>query len=237
MPNFSKNITIPIGSETMGAYLSRPSGRAIGSMLLIQEIFGVTPAMRAIADDFANAGQIVIVPDIYWRLDRDLDLGNGEDEAQRNLAVAFSNRYDETQGVQDLVAAVDYLAEYSQSSVRPSVLGFCLGGRLSVRVAAAAQLSSAVTMYGVGLDQCAKDIQRAGCPIQFHYGENDNHNPVQKIDAVRTIVAARGNAQDEFFTYPQAEHAFYNRHRFDRFDEQAHELARSRVLSFIERQG
>lgn len=237
MRGSGENISIPIGHETMGAYLARPSGTVTGSMLLIQEIFGVTPAMRAIADDFANAGQLVIVPDIYWRLERDLDLGNGEVEAQRNLAVAFSNRYDEPQGVQDLVAAVHYLTRYSQSSALPSVLGFCLGGRLSVRVAAATPLSCAVSMYGVGLDQCERDIQHAACPIQFHYGENDNHNPLGKIEAVRAIVAARGNALDEFFTYPEAEHAFYNRHRLDRFDEQAHQIARSRVLAFLDASG
>ena len=229
-----ENVAISIGSDAMGAYVARPSGPAKGSMLLIQEIFGVTPAMRAIADDFARAGRIVIVPDIYWRLQPGLDLGNGEDEAQRNLAVEYSSRYDESTGVRDLVAAADYVHDLGGLSARPSVLGFCLGGRLSVRVAAQTSLSCAISMYGVGLDQCAEDIARASCPMQFHYGENDNHNPLPKIEAVRALVQARGNASDEFFTYPAAEHAFYNRYRLDRFDEQAHQLARSRVIHFLD---
>lgn len=237
MPASSENIVIPIGSDVMSAYLAVPPGPVKGAMVLIQEIFGVTPAMRAIADDFASAGHIVVVPDIYWRLQPGLDLGNGEDEAQRNLAVEYSSRYDERSGVQDLVAAVEYANDYGRLSTRPSVLGFCLGGRLSVRVAAQTHLSCAVSMYGVGLDQCADDISRASCPMQFHYGENDNHNPLPKIEAVQALVAARGNARDEFFTYPAAEHAFYNRHRLDRFDDHAHQLARSRILHFLDRQG
>lgn len=228
-----ENIVVPIGSDAMGAYLARPTRPVKGTMLLIQEIFGVTPAMQAIADDFASAGQIVIVPDIYWRLQPGLDLGNGEDEAQRNLAVEYSGRYDERAGVQDLIAAVEFVHDLGGLPARPSALGFCLGGRLSVRVAAQTDLSCAVSMYGVGLDQCEDDIARAPCPMQFHYGENDNHNPLTKIEAVRALVKSRGNARDEFFTYPAAEHAFYNRYRLDRFDEQAHQLARARVLGFL----
>ena len=60
---------------------------------MIQEIFGVTPAMRAIADDYACEGYAVFVPDIYWRLQRELDLGNGEDPQQRQIAVDYAARF------------------------------------------------------------------------------------------------------------------------------------------------
>ncbi|MGO4612452.1 dienelactone hydrolase family protein, partial [Variovorax sp. 2RAF20] len=75
--------------------------QASGSIVLIQEIFGVTPAMRSIADDLAGEGYAVVVPDIYWRLARNLDLGNGEDANERQAAVDYSLRYDEVTGVLD----------------------------------------------------------------------------------------------------------------------------------------
>ena len=229
------NIKIPMGAQNLGAYLAQPDGSIRGTLLLIQEIFGVTPAMRAIADDFAAEGYLVLVPDIYWRLEPDLDLGNGEDAEQRQRAVDYSNRYDEALGTDDLVAAVEWLNQRSRLAQRPAAAGFCLGGRLAVRLAARTILSCAVSMYGVNLDRHGDEIRRAQCPMQFHFGENDNHNPLPKIEAVRAFVSARKNPTDEFFTYPQAQHAFYNRFRLDRFNLEAHDIAHARMLAFLAR--
>jgi len=220
---------------SMGGYLAVPTTPCRGTIVLIQEIFGVTPAMRAIADDYAKEGYLVLVPDIYWRIERNLNLGNGEDPAQRDAAVRYSTRYDEALGTDDLVAAVDWLHKKSGLSSRPAVMGFCLGGRMAVRVAAKANLSCMVSMYGVGLSKLPDEIRAIACASQFHFGDNDNHNPPAVIEEVRKIVSARNRSDDEFFVYPGAEHAFYNRFRLDRFNPQAHRLATDRVLSFLER--
>jgi carboxymethylenebutenolidase len=218
----------------MGAYLAVPDKACRGSILLIQEIFGVTPAMRAIADDYAREGYTVLVPDIYWRIERNLDLGNGEDPSQRDEAVRYSTRYNESLGTDDLVAAAEWLRTASGVSSKPALMGFCLGGRMAVRVAAKADFACMVSMYGVGLTKLAPEISATRCAMQFHYGDNDNHNSPAAIDEVRSIVASRQRRDDEFFVYTGAEHAFYNRFRLDRFNPDAHQLARQRVLTFFE---
>ncbi|WP_011296061.1 dienelactone hydrolase family protein [Cupriavidus necator] len=233
MQHSSIDVNIPIGDASMGGYLAVPATAPSGAIVVIQEIFGVTPAMRAIADDFASQGYIALVPDIYWRLQPNLDLGNGEDAEMRQLAVDYSIRYDEELGTQDLVAAADWLKSFLELTYQPAVLGFCLGGRMAVRVAAAARFSCMVSMYGVGLEKMGDLIHAASCPVQFHFGENDNHNPLTTIDAVRDATRTRGRTSDEFFTYPGAEHAFYNRFRLDRFNEAAHQLARERIARFL----
>jgi carboxymethylenebutenolidase len=231
MDILSTNVSIPVGSDLMDAYFARPA-KAIGSIVLIQEIFGVTPAMRAIADDLASAGYEVVVPDIYWRLARNLNLGNGEDANERQLAVDYSARYDEGTGVSDLAASAEWLQARLTTKGRPIVFGFCLGGRMAVRMAAATPLSGMISMYGVGLDKLGALIQRIDCPVQFHYGTNDNHNSTAAIQAVSKEVAARNSADDEFYTYEGAEHAFYNSFRLDRFNPAAQKLARDRALDF-----
>lgn len=228
------DVLIPIGEDQMGGYFSHPKGDPTGGIVLIQEIFGVTPAMRAIAEDLSGQGYAVLVPDIYWRLERNLDLGNGEDPVQRDLAVDFARRFDEQVGTSDIVCAVDWLDAELGLHIRPSVFGFCLGGRMAVRVAAATKLAGMVSMYGVGLDKLGRDIAEVQCPVQFHFGEDDNHNPMSTINRVAEAVADRKRTDDEFFTYPAAQHAFYNRFRTDRFDAQAHRLAKSRVLRFLD---
>jgi carboxymethylenebutenolidase len=219
----------------MGGYLAVPPGPLHGGVLVVQEIFGVTPAMRAIADDFAAEGYAVLVPDIYWRIEPGLSLGNGEDSEQRQIAVDYASRYDEALGTTDIVAAVEWLTGHLALPSRPAVLGLCLGGRMAVRVAAAANLPCMVSMYGVGLDKLDSEIRSITCPVQFHFGENDNHNPPAAIAAVRGSVSRRKRSEDEFFTYPGAEHAFYNRFRRDRFNQAAHDLARERIVAFLRR--
>ncbi|MDM0065242.1 dienelactone hydrolase family protein [Variovorax sp. J31P207] len=215
----------------MDAYYTRPA-RAHGTIVLIQEIFGVTPAMRSIADDLANSGYAVLVPDIYWRLARNLNLGNGEDDNERQQAVDYSLRYDEGTGALDLAACADWLQAEQTADQRPIVFGFCLGGRMAIRMAAATPLSGMISMYGVGLNKLGDLIQGIECPLQFHFGTNDNHNPVEVIEAVSDAVTRRGRDDDEFYTYEGAEHAFYNRFRADRFNPDAHELAKARALRF-----
>lgn len=231
MPLDYQNVFVPITHDLMGGYYVTPQERPRGAIVLIQEIFGVTPAMRSIADDYAEAGYAVLVPDIYWRLERDLSLGNGEDPVQRDAAVDYSQRYDEETGIGDLVAAAKWLE--NKLAITPAVLGFCLGGRMAVRLAAATQLSAMVSMYGVGLDKHRSEILDIACPVQLHFGDNDNHNPRDVIDSIENHVSDRGVADDEFFIYPGAEHAFYNRYRSDRFNDGAHRQARERVLQFL----
>ncbi|MGO4567086.1 dienelactone hydrolase family protein [Rhizobium sp. 2YAF20] len=233
MPIETTDVDIPIDGKTMGAYLARPTGTPKGSVVMIQEIFGVTSAMRAIADDFAASGFAILVPDIYWRLQPGLDLGNGEDPVQRDLAVDYSTRIDETRCALDLAASIEWLAKTVPTEKRPGVMGFCLGGRLAVRVGAASTPSCVISMYGVKVDLLEKEIKSSSCPLQFHYGDQDNHNPLEVIDTVHAWVNDRVRSDDEFYVYPGAEHAFFNRFRTDRFSPKAHELARERVLGFL----
>ncbi|MGE7471932.1 dienelactone hydrolase family protein [Bosea sp. NPDC003192] len=238
MPLLSTRVRIDLDDsyeDFMGGYLAVPEVETRGGLIVLQEIFGVTDAMRAIAIDFANQGYLTLVPDIFWRIERNLELGNGEDPVQRQRAVDVTARFDEALGTTDIARSMDWLVEWGGLRQRPAVLGFCLGGRLAVQVSAVAEPPCAVSMYGVKLNSLATEIGRTPCPLQFHFGENDNHNPMPTILEVKQLVEQRERSSDEFYTYPAAEHAFYNRFRTDRFDEASHQLARARVLEFLER--
>jgi carboxymethylenebutenolidase len=217
----------------MDAYSTGPAGRANGSVVIIQEIFGVNTAMREIADDFAAQGYACVVPDIFFRLERRVELGNGEDEPRRNRAIELMKRYDEVQGVQDLIAAARWMRANGPAGDAVCVLGFCLGGRLAALVAASGAVDCACSFYGVGLDQYLDRLAQISFPIQFHFGEADNQVPPATVDAVRGALARSSSKTWDVFTYPGAQHAFYNRHRTDRFDPSAYDLARSRVLDFL----
>jgi carboxymethylenebutenolidase len=228
-------VSVPRGADgEMGAYLSRPA-HPRAALVVIQEIFGVNAAMRAIADDFAAEGFAALVPDIFWRLERRVELGNGEDEPKRKIAIDLMNRFDVARGVSDLSAAADWLRAQNLGGGRVGVVGFCLGGRLAALVASRGRIDAAAAFYGVGLERNLDDVAAIAAPVQFHFGAEDNQIPPATIEKVRDALAGGRAPRREVFVYPGAQHAFYNSHRKDRFHPAARDLARERTLDHFRR--
>src|SRR3954454_16914888 len=51
----------------MDVFVWTPDVPPVGSVLVIQEIFGVGPYIAAVAERLAVAGYIVGAPDVFWR--------------------------------------------------------------------------------------------------------------------------------------------------------------------------
>jgi carboxymethylenebutenolidase len=65
----------------LSAYVARPSGEAIGALVLVQEIYGVNAHIRSVADGYAKDGFVVVVPAIFDRFERGLELKYQSDRA------------------------------------------------------------------------------------------------------------------------------------------------------------
>jgi carboxymethylenebutenolidase len=72
----SQWISIPngAGSQT-DAYLALPPGGTSPALLLFQEIFGVNRHIRSVADQYAQAGYVVLAPDMFWAQEKRVELG------------------------------------------------------------------------------------------------------------------------------------------------------------------
>ena len=68
------------------------------------------------------------------------------------------------------------------------------------------------------------------CPLQLHYGLQDQHIPRREIDTVTAGVRGRPNV--EVFLYPQAGHSFANPVR-PTYDAAAAELAAERIEAML----
>ena len=68
-------IDIKSPDGTYGAYLSLPpTGKGPG-IVLFEEIFGVNRHIRAVADQYALDGFVVLAPDVFWRAGARLEFG------------------------------------------------------------------------------------------------------------------------------------------------------------------
>ena len=57
------------------AYLALPPAGKGPGLVVGQEIFGVNNTMRRVADGYAEEGYVVLVPDLFWRIEPGIELG------------------------------------------------------------------------------------------------------------------------------------------------------------------
>jgi carboxymethylenebutenolidase len=207
------------------AYVARPEGKPLGALIVIQEIFGVNPSIRSVADAYAKQGFLAIAPALFDRFEKGLELGYTGDDMKKAFDL-YSKLNPDTQ-LLDVAAAYDRVKDTGNGT---GVIGFCYGGLLTWLSATRAKslnmkLKCAIGYYAGGIGKVA--AEQPTCPVQLHFGAADDHIGKDQIDAVRT---AHPNV--EIFLYEGAGHAFANAARAS-FVPQAAEQAADRSLAFL----
>ncbi|SDZ72389.1 Dienelactone hydrolase family protein, partial [Variovorax sp. YR266] len=75
------------GSGTFRGYLALPEAGTGPGLVIAQEIFGINHTMREVADYYAEEGYVVLVPDLFWRQEPNVELGYCEADWQRAFAL------------------------------------------------------------------------------------------------------------------------------------------------------
>jgi carboxymethylenebutenolidase len=73
---------------TLGGYRALPANKPKGGLVVIQEIFGVNAHIRAVTDGYAKAGYAAIAPQIFDRVERDIELGYEQNDMVRGIGIA-----------------------------------------------------------------------------------------------------------------------------------------------------
>jgi carboxymethylenebutenolidase len=87
----TENVKVKLRDGEMGAYIAYPEGKPAGAVIAIMEIWGVNDTMRHHAHEFAEAGFICLVPDLFWRQEPGVELSDGNPE---DVKKAFDFYYD-----------------------------------------------------------------------------------------------------------------------------------------------
>ena len=74
------------------AYHAQPKDARRGGLVLIQEIFGVTPGIQRLADGFAEAGYEVLAPQMFDRCERDFDVERRPADRRQGLRLCGRGR-------------------------------------------------------------------------------------------------------------------------------------------------
>jgi carboxymethylenebutenolidase len=228
----SQSVTVPTDAGEMPAHLWLPPSGSGPGLLLLQEIFGVSRYIRSRGADLAEAGYVVVAPELYWRLDAaPIDEG-GEDAVQE--AMGRAQQLDWPTTVQDAVSALTALRGRPELRGGTGVLGFCLGGGLAFNVAAVDDPDVLVSYYGSSLPELLDLAPEVTAPSLHHFGESDSYIDGDSVERVRAAVTS-GRPAVEFETYPGADHAFDNPD-FMYHHPEASALAWDRTLAFLHRE-
>jgi len=208
--------------HSFAAYIAQPEGRPKGGLVVIQEIFGVNPHIRAVADDYAAQGYLAIAPALFDRVRPGIELGYGEADIAEGRAIRGQVRNEDA--LLDVAAAADAV----KSAGRIAAVGYCWGGTLAWLAATRLDGFSAVaSYYGGGIGGFAEE--RPHCPVILHFGELDHAIPLAEVDAIR-----KAHPELPVHVYP-AGHGFNCDHRGS-FEPKSAEIARERTLAFFRKQ-
>jgi carboxymethylenebutenolidase len=217
------------GDGSFGAYLAEPAGTPRGAIVVIQEIFGVNEGIRRKCDRAAAQGYIAITPDLFWRLQPDVELDPDVPE-EFERALGLMGRFDQDRGIHDIEAAIRAARARLPDGGKVGCVGYCLGGRLAYMTAARTDVDASVGYYAVGLDDLLHEKNAIARPLLLHIAGADGF--VSPDVQARMHAELDSHPRVTLFDYPGEDHGFAAE-MGTRRSEHAAQLADSRTAAFF----
>lgn len=222
-------VSTPDGGN-FSAYVSEPPGGNCPGLIVIQEIFGVNAIMRQIADEYASLGYLAVVPDLFWRLEPNIEL---EADNEEDLAKAFSlyEQFNEDQGVEDLISTLDTVKFLPSCSGKVGTVGFCLGGKLAYLMATRSPADCNISYYGVGIDNNLHEQEQIKTPLMLHLAELDEY--VSPDSQTQIMSSLQDHPQVTLHRYLGVNHGF-SRVNSTAYVSEIAQQAGDRTLQFLQ---
>jgi carboxymethylenebutenolidase len=215
-----QTISISTRHGRISGWQAKPHDKPRGALIVVQEIFGVNPHIRQVADRFANYGYIVVAPALFDLVRPGTELGYDEEGVKtgRELAeeLGFNGALDGVRGAYDLLEAEH----------RVGVVGYCWGGSVAFLTNTRLGLP-AVSYYGGRTVPFLHERPKA--PLMLHFGENDPLIPAEDVAKHREALSSA-----EIHVWPGAGHGFNCEQRAD-YNEDVAKQALERTLSFFQK--
>jgi len=209
MPKVTATIVqLQVADHTiMQAYTVLPEQPTGAAILVLQEAFGITAHIRAVADRFADQGYVVIAPELFHRT---APAGFVGPYSNFDLVVPHYQAITVPGLNSDLTAAFAWLN--SQPSVikdQIGCIGFCMGGRSTFLANALLPLKAAVSAYGGGIAPDFLPLARKQSgPLLLAWGGCDTLIDNAQRGAVSAALAKAGKDYSEIL-FATAGHGFF----------------------------
>ncbi|HYG41557.1 MAG TPA: dienelactone hydrolase family protein [Bordetella sp.] len=236
-------VQIPAPGGNMPAYRAAPQGgKALPTVLVINEIFGVHEYIQDVCRRLAKAGYLAIAPELFARQG---DASKYTEIAR--LRTEIIDKVPDDQVMADLDATAAWAAQHGGDPKRLLATGFCWGGRIVWLYAAHnPDLRAGAAWYGhvrnttspiKPADPIAV-VDKLSAPVLGLYGEADAGIAVADVEQMREALGKGSEAarKSEIRLYKEAPHGFHADYR-PSYRKDAAEDAWRRMLDWFERYG
>jgi carboxymethylenebutenolidase len=202
--------------KDMDAYRAMPaSGQGFGTILVVQEIFGVHAHIADMCRRFAKAGYYAIAPELYFRQ------GDAKTYTEiPKLIAEVVSKVPDAQVMGDFDSAVAFAkSEGKADTAKLGITGFCWGGRIVwMYDAHNPAVKAGVAWYGPlvrpGTELSPKNpidiVKDLHGPVLGLYGGADTGISQESVDKMRDALKAGSAAaqKSRIDVYPDTPHAF-----------------------------
>jgi carboxymethylenebutenolidase len=209
------------------AYVAKPSGQAKGTVVVIQEIFGVNAVMRGKCDWLAREGFWAVAPDLYWRMQPGIELTDQTD-GEWKQAIDYMNALDKNAAVEDVQATMTAVRGWGAKKV--GCLGYCMGGYIAFLAACRTDTDASVAYHGGGIHTALGEAGGIKKPVLLHNPMRDSFIPVEALNTIRETL--KSDPLVTIYEYAEQDHAF-TREGGKHYDEAAKQLADGRTIAWL----
>lgn len=183
-------------------------------VIVSHDWFGRLPWLTTFAEALVAEGFRVLVPDHY----------DGWATTDPGEAGALMAALDTDEALERLDALITSVAP-----ARVALLGFSLGGRLSIMAASRGGADALVAYYG---SAAASEHGIIPCPVLLQLAEIDDWAPARNPVDLMVRLRDHGTSVTEF-TYLGAQHGFANEQNTAAYDHNVAALAFARTVAFL----
>ncbi len=214
-------VDVPTPDGTADALLVTPDGDGQHpAVLLYMDAFGVRPRLQEMAERIAAEGYVVLVPNVFHRAGAAPVADFGDLMApDRTVMMAklgpLMQELTPDRAVADAGAYLDFLAQQPAVADGPvGTTGYCMGGALSLRTAAAFpdRVAAAASFHGGNLATEAPDSPHLGvaattAEVYVAHADNDGSATPEQQELLESALTDAGvNHRTEL--YAGASHGF-----------------------------
>lgn len=182
--------------SSFSAYRADLAEAPKGAVVVLQDVFGVTPEICKVADLFAARGYVAIVPSLFDRVKTGISFGHDQTGLADGTAISGEVNRDTT--ILDIQASVDAV----KGAGKVAVVGHCWGGDLAYSAANKVNGIACVVGYD-GSGTVADYREKRKVPTLLHFGEEA---PQPLLEQIAQFRAHRPDVSA--FTYPGAAQGF-----------------------------
>ena len=217
----SSSVTFSSEAGQASGYLARP-GKAVPGVIVLQEWWGLVPHIKVVAERFSGQGYLALAPDLY----------HGKTTLEAAEAEHLLKGLDWARAAKEIAGAVRHLREV-EGATRVGVVGFCMGGALTIIAATQPGVDAYAAFYGFP-PAGAAPLEKITAPGLLFFGEQEPFFSVPDAKAFAESQRKRGR-EAEVIIYPGAGHAFFNNERAEAYRKDAANDAWRRTLDLFGR--